>query len=109
MKIKIDFNTLPELFNAKVKNSEDVKDLSNIKFVISYFERNKKIDALKKVVKILNQYAVLESYSNGNVVDLTKLPEDEREKIIDCKHRIKDMDSYINEKFLQENINENNL
>ena len=51
MKVTIDFTTLPWLFNAKVKDSKDVKDLSNIKFVISYFERNKKIDALKKSCK----------------------------------------------------------
>ena len=59
MKVTIDFTTLHWLFNAKVKDYKDVKDLSNIKFVVSYFERNKKIDALKKVVKILNQHVVL--------------------------------------------------
>lgn len=109
MKVKIDYNTLPELFNAKVKNPEDSKDLSNIKFVISYFERNKKIDALKKVIKILNQYAVLELYSNGNVVDLSKLPEDKREKIADCKDKIEKTDKYINEHFIQEDKKENSL
>lgn len=109
MKVTIDFTTLHWLFNAKVKDSKDVKDLSNIKFVISYFERNKKIDALKKVVKILNQHVVLESCTNGNFADLTKLPENEREKIADCKDRIKALDSYINELFLQEEEKEDNL
>ena len=100
MRIKIDFNTLPELFNAKISNSKDIKDLSNIKCVTGYFERNKKTTALKNIIGILNKYIKLENYSNGSIADLSKLPDEVRKKFSDCKYRIKSVDSYIDQEFV---------
>lgn len=87
-----------------VKNSEHKKDLSNIKFVVSYFEKNKNVVAIKNIIETLNQYIKLEMYSNGTFADLSNLPNDFKEKIADCKDKIENMHKYINTRFIERKL-----
>lgn len=100
MEIKLDWNTLTVLYNARTKHAEDLEDLTNIKFVVSYLEKTRKVEALKKFTNSIGKYIKLEMYAIGSFVDLTSMPEDIREKISKSKNRIKDVDSYIDEQFL---------